>query len=443
MDMAEKSPAKNSEKERCIAHYWKSANNTIQIRELAINTGIKSVALGSEHCLFLGHNGKVFARGCNKFGQLGLGDLVDRKDLTEVQYLSSKNVVDVECGSRHSGVVTAGGHVYCWGDAGSGQCGVGEMVTVNEPARVYFIDNLGKDTAPVITKLAFGELHSLGLTNTGQVWAWGSGCTLGLGDDLARALTPQLVGDLTGKKVISIACGNYHSLAIIDVENSTNIKTSKDMSTINPDEEHEGSRKRTGFSARIRIPRRNAKDTVERSNSMPLTRKTVAKSDCSSSDSDNDSKSSLKSDTVKPSDVKFSMSNDSDTSADQSSLSGSLDAGISKITDAVVKSVTGVLSYTTSLTSQISTINGPAISTGGEAMPKHQQTTPTDQKATPKDRDATPKIGRKQPKVKPQGYNPASVQVWAWGRGTLGQLGHGTTRDKYVVFCFTNSNFTF
>jgi hypothetical protein len=419
MDVSEKTCARNCEKEKCIAHYWKSASNTIQILELAIHTGVKSVALGSEHCLFLGHNGKVFARGCNQFGQLGLGDFVDRKDLTEIVYLSRKNVANVECGSRHSGVLTEDGNVYCWGDAASGQCGVGDMQTVNEPARVYFINSHGKDTASVITKLAFGELHSLGLSNKGHIWAWGSGSTLGLGNDLARALTPQLVEDLIGKKVISIACGHYHSLAIIDVENSTNIRANKDANTVSLDEGDNG-KKRTGFSTRIRIPLRNyAKNTtVERSNSMPLTRKTGTslvssnESDCSSSDSDNDAKSSLKSDALKPSDVKISVSNHSDTSAEQSSLSGSLDAGFSKLTDAW----SGVLSYTMSLTGQTSTTDGRVVPTDGSATPTYQE--------------AVPKIRQKQPKMKPQVCNPVSVQVWAWGRGTLGQLGHGTTEDR-------------
>ena len=419
-----KCSAENREKEKCIAHYWKSACNTAQISELTINTGIKSVALGSEHCLFLGHDGKVFARGCNKFGQLGLGDLVDRKDLTEVQYLSRKSVVDVECGSRHSGVLTEEGHVYCWGDAGSGQCGVGEMATVQEPARVYFIDKHGKDTSSVITQLAFGELHSLGLTNKGQVWAWGSGCTLGLGNDLAKALTPQLIEDLIGKKVISIACGIHHSLAIIDVENSTNIKTSRDKNTVTPVEENSPSRKRAGFS--IRISRRNTKDTVERSNSMPITRKpnvalTASKQFSSTeSESDGDDESSLKSDVVEPSDVAINLKNDSDTS-EQSSLSGSLDAGIYKLTDAVVKSVSGMLSYTTSsLTNETSTLDNTGVSANGPTMPERQK--------------STPKTKRKQAKNKSQGYNPVSVQVWAWGRGTFGQLGHGTTEDRYWLF---------
>ena len=421
MDVFGKSPTENPEQEKCIAHCWKSASNTVQILEFTVNTGIKSVALGSEHCLFLGYNGRVFARGCNKFGQLGLGDLVERKELTEVQYLSTKNVLNVECGSRHSGVLTEEGHVYCWGDAGSGQCGVGEMVTVNEPARVFFIDSNGQDTSSVIRQLAFGELHSLGLSDKGQVWAWGSGCTLGFGNDLARALTPQLIEDFRGKKVVSIASGNYHSLAIIDVENSTKIKTNKDDKTASPDE-LDGVKRRLGLSTRIKIPLRTIKEAnkVERSKSVPITR-TASTSPISlnesSSDSDNDSKKSVKSGTLTPSDVELSVSNDSSTSTDQSLLSESLDAGFSKLTDVVKKSVNGVLSYTTALTGQNSTTDD--LATDGPAAPIGQQ--------------STSKIRRKQPKMNLQGCSPVSVQVWAWGRGTFGQLGHGTTEDRYVL----------
>ena len=437
MDVREQNTGKNDEEEKCIAHYWQSANNTVEIQEFTLNTGVKAVALGSEHCLFLGYNGKVFSRGSNNFGQLGLGDYDERKDLTEVQYLSKKYVIDIECGSRHSGVLTKEGHVYCWGDAGSGQCGVGEMITVNEPARLYFIDNLGKDTTSVITKLAFGELHSLGLTDKGQVWAWGSGCALGLGNNLARALTPQLVEDLTGKKVISIACGNYHSLAIIDVEKSTNIRTNKSSPNVATDYQ-DGPKKRTGFSTRIWVPYRNTKE-IERSHSMPITRKanttsvSINESDCSSSDSDNDGKSSLESATLRG--ININVQNDSNSaekhsssaeklssienSKEESSLSESLDAGISKLTDVFMKSVNGVLSYTTSFTEQTVT-DGSVSSEDATTMPK----------------TITPKTLRKQPDVKTQVSNPASVQVWAWGTGRFGQLGHGTTEDRYVISVF-------
>lgn len=428
MDASETKSSRNPEKEKCIAHYWKSANSTIQVLKFAVSTGIKSVALGSEHCLFLGHNGKVYARGCNTFGQLGMGDFVDRNDSTEVQCLASKTVVRVECGVRHSGVLTSKGHVYCWGDSASGQCGVGESVSVNTPARLYFIDDKGKDTASVITNLALGELHSLCLTIDGQVWAWGSGCALGIGEILARAITPQLVEDLIGKKVISIACGNYHSLAVINVDDSTDMKTSRGTNATSPSEQND-PKKRTGFSTQIKVSRRIAKETsVERSQSMPMTRKpgtqlvSLNESDCSSSESDTadkDGKSSLKFESLKPDNVKINVkSNVSDVSESP------LDAGISKLTDVVMKSVSGVLSYTSSLT-------GQAVASDSSDVPTPAPKTSTDASKS------TSKTVKKNPKV--QGCDAVSVQVWAWGRGTLGQLGHGTTQDKLVWFSFSTS----
>lgn len=414
---------KNDEKEKCIAHYWKSASNTIQIVELVLNTGIKSVALGCEHCLCLGYNGKVFARGVNKFGQLGLGDFVDRKDLIEISCLSTKNIVHVECGSRHSGVLTGEGHVYCWGDTSNGQCGLGDNDNVNEPAKVYFIDKHGKDTESMITTLAFGELHSLGLSNKGQVWAWGSGCTLGLGNDLARASTPQIVENLIGKKVISIACGHYHSFAITDVENSLDIQMRKGANVVSPDE-GDGIGKRKKFSSQIRIPHLGSKGiTVERSNSLPLMRTTgtclssSSESDCPSTSSDKHSPS--KPVTMQQNDVKFNVPKDCKTSSEES-MSGSFDAGFAKITDAVMKSVNEVLSYTTSLASHTSTIDGLGVS-------KHLGVPPTHQVDIPE-------IKSNLPKVKPQVYSPVTVQLWAWGRGTFGQLGHGTTEDRYEKY---------
>ncbi len=42
------------------------------------------------------------AFGRNVYGQLGLGDTLDRSSPTRVVLLEGKDVVDVECGDRHS-----------------------------------------------------------------------------------------------------------------------------------------------------------------------------------------------------------------------------------------------------------------------------------------------------------------------------------------------------
>ena len=48
-----------------------------------------------------------------------------------------------------------------------------------------------------------------------EVWAWGSGCQLGLVSKTFPVLRPQKVEHLSGRHVIQLACGAFHSLALV------------------------------------------------------------------------------------------------------------------------------------------------------------------------------------------------------------------------------------
>lgn len=410
----------NEERNKCVSHFWKSASNSPEISELTIRTagGIKTVALGSEHSIFLGFDGQVYARGANNCGQLGQGDFVNRDEFCAIPYLAKKKVVDVDCGSRHSAALTSEGTVYCWGDTSSGQCGVGDMKTVSAPAKLHFYDSSGRDTFSLITQVACGELHSLGLTSEGHVWAWGSGSPIGLGNAMERALTPKKVEDFVGKKVLSVACGSYHSMAIVDADGIHD--KGKESKLVGKDSVDRGQNKNTSFSSRLRIPGRNKRNDIriERSSSVPLPRKTGNSSMYSgysdtSSESDGEGKrrSSPRSERpLKPEDIPVSVVEDGTVSG--SSMASTIDTGITKLTNAVMHSMSGVLSLTSSLTGQTSLTDRETIS--------KKETNQT----------------KTQPKVKTETYEPVCVQVWTWGRGTCGQLGHGTTEDRWGTLGF-------
>ena len=48
--------------------------------DLGIDADVKDIALGDHHIIVLTTDGKVLARGCNKNGQLGLGDSISSAD---------------------------------------------------------------------------------------------------------------------------------------------------------------------------------------------------------------------------------------------------------------------------------------------------------------------------------------------------------------------------
>ena len=397
---------KNKERDQCVAHFWKSASHNPEISPLTVDRGVKTVALGSEHGIFLAFDGSVYSWGSNNCGQLGLGDFVNRNEFSPIVYLKKKKIVEVDCGCRHSAALTSEGNVYCWGDTSSGQCGVGEMQTVSTPTRLHFVDVSGKETSITITQIACGDLHSLGLTTGGNVWAWGSGSPLGLGNSMERALTPKKVEDFVGKKVISIACGSYHSMAIVDADGI--VGKVNQSRTVSKDIVDHGENKKTRLSMRLKIPNRHPKEHVERSHSVPLLRKNISAplfyndSDSRSSESEGEGQEleiPAKSDAGLKPEVYLTGSKDEKLTMSQSPIVSPIDAGLTKLTNAVMS---GVLSLTTSLTGQTS-------STDGAGSPKKEKV---------------------QPKVKTPVCEPVCVQVWTWGRGTCGQLGHGTTQDR-------------
>lgn len=71
----------------------------------------------------------------------------------------------------------------------------------------------------VIRKVAAGSQFSLALTLTGQVYSWGSGGCLGSGNIDTICLSPTLMTDLAPYRIVDIAAGDAHCLALtIDCE---------------------------------------------------------------------------------------------------------------------------------------------------------------------------------------------------------------------------------
>lgn len=132
--------------------------------------------------------------------------------------LSGQRVVAVAAGSFHCGAVTEDGGVHMWGENAAGQCGLSSLSSVPNPTPVA-LQELDIVTAPPqvvpVLELACGEKHTLALSVQREVWAWGSGCQLGLNAAVFPVWKPQKVDHLAGRYVLQVACGASHSLALV------------------------------------------------------------------------------------------------------------------------------------------------------------------------------------------------------------------------------------
>ncbi|XP_015232879.1 PREDICTED: alsin [Cyprinodon variegatus] len=197
--------------ERGLLHSWRGYSCSLVPERLLLQRPVLQVALGAQHGVLLVEGGQVYS-----FGELPWkqAQVAQATKPTLENALSGQRVVSVAAGSFHSGAVTEDGSVHMWGDNGAGQCGLSGLSCVPNPTPVALSDPGGTQTAPVL-ELACGEKHSLALSVQREVWAWGSGCQLGLNTDVFPVWKPQRVEQLAGRFVLQVACGASHSLALV------------------------------------------------------------------------------------------------------------------------------------------------------------------------------------------------------------------------------------
>ncbi|KAL1194946.1 Ultraviolet-B receptor UVR8 [Cardamine amara subsp. amara] len=110
---------------------------------------IEEVAAGLWHTICASSDGDVYAFGGNQFGQLGTG--CDQAEtlpkLLEAPNLENVNVKTISCGARHTAVITDEGRVFCWGWNKYGQLGLGDVIDRNSPSEVRIKDCLPKNIA--------------------------------------------------------------------------------------------------------------------------------------------------------------------------------------------------------------------------------------------------------------------------------------------------------
>ncbi len=162
--------------------------------------------------LHIRSNGTLWAIGNNTYGQLGLGDLVNRYILTQIgsdtnwlKVNAGKNLSSANYSSFYAAIKTDG-TLWTWGLNTSGQLGLGNTTAYYTPQKV------GTDTN--WSKISCGVAHMAAIKTDGTLWTWGTNNlgSLGLGNYTTPYTTPQKVGIATDWAYIS--CGSNNTFAI-------------------------------------------------------------------------------------------------------------------------------------------------------------------------------------------------------------------------------------
>jgi hypothetical protein len=132
---------------------------------------------GSDHSLFLTHDGKVYGCGYNGSGQLGKAVSNINPVPTQITAtIGSLNIVQVACGGGASLFLTDGGRVYSCGYNRYGNLGLIDNIWIHDPLitpkLVIDINNVSFSTL-FISKIRASSQETFFITNNGQVYACG------------------------------------------------------------------------------------------------------------------------------------------------------------------------------------------------------------------------------------------------------------------------------
>jgi alpha-tubulin suppressor-like RCC1 family protein len=188
----------------------------------AASGGVVQAAGGERHTLALTSAGQLFAFGNNKYGQLGNATGINAETANPAPALVTLPgavgaIVQVAAGEGHSLAVTASGQLYAWGLNDDGQLGTptnaGGFEPTPTPAQVL----LPGATAGVV-QVAAGVDHTLAMTASGQVYAFGYDGDGQLGPGVTPTevvTTPTLVTLPPGAGTpVRVGAGGYTSFVI-------------------------------------------------------------------------------------------------------------------------------------------------------------------------------------------------------------------------------------
>lgn len=181
-----------------------------------IQEPILQIASGATHSIGLTKSGRVITWGGNRWGQLGDGQLTSSTKIHVPLQLRHRPVVSVACGENHSLVMTVGGNVYGWGENTQGQLGLSDTTNRLRPEQIKAVRSMGA------TKIAAGRNHSLVISQSGLLLAFGSNNHGQCGVDSEVKIQPQpiVVERLRELRAVDVSGGFAHTLVLCEVPGS-------------------------------------------------------------------------------------------------------------------------------------------------------------------------------------------------------------------------------
>ena len=176
----------------------------------------RRLAAGGNHGIALKSDGMAWTWGNNLYGQLGDSSNVAKSFPVPVNNTSglTGTYVSVAGGANFTVALRDNGDVRTWGYGFDGQLGNKTYAHSNSPVSVLTATTSATFTG--VADISAGVNHVVALKRDGTVWAWGYGYDgkLGVSPRPAILNTATNVVSLNGAKIIRVAAGNFHSVAL-------------------------------------------------------------------------------------------------------------------------------------------------------------------------------------------------------------------------------------
>ncbi|TMW61682.1 hypothetical protein Poli38472_010745 [Pythium oligandrum] len=157
----------------------------------------------------------------------------------ETPILPGQAILQIACGGEHLLYLTESGDVYTFGDEDEKKSSSGSSPT-HQPSlsAPRLIEEFALEKALHQTKIvsvSCGAQHSLGITEAGELYTWGSGedGRLGHGDMRDRSV-PRKVMSLLRQRVVQASCGGAHTAVLTDKGHTVNKDTPERIDCFQP-----------------------------------------------------------------------------------------------------------------------------------------------------------------------------------------------------------------
>ncbi|KRX14709.1 Notchless -like protein 1 [Trichinella nelsoni] len=146
-----------------------------------------------------------------------------RREPLQNVILSGLRVQSITFAYETFGAITSAGNIYMWGRSNYGQCGIiAENLAKPERVEIHAADDYcmhGERREPYdiqIVHLSIGGSEVLAVDKNGALWAWGAAFQNGDSTAWQPICLPYRVPGLLGRRVLSVASGRTHHVALVE-----------------------------------------------------------------------------------------------------------------------------------------------------------------------------------------------------------------------------------